>query len=189
MSEEKNDQYKQHEWEKYEETKDQFIQNIAKNMNLYEITPSIGRLYGTLYFSDDPMTLDDMRDSLGMSKTSMSNGVRTLLDMKMVEPVFRRGVRKDLYRTEDDWYKSFTALFSREWKQSAETNIEETNEAKDELLRLYEKTDDTSLRERIENDLKRLDYAEEYYDWLLRFVSSVESGKIFEVVPKRKENE
>ncbi len=174
------------EWVKYEETKEQFIQSIAKNMNLYGITPSIGRLYGALYFSEDPMTLDDMREALGMSKTSMSTGVRSLQDMKMVEPVFRRGIRKDLYRTEEDWYKSFSALFSRTWKKATETNIEEMEEAKEELEKLYEQTDDTQLKERITEDFQRLDYAKDYYEWLLRFVQVVETGKIFDLVPKTK---
>ena len=174
------------EWAKYEETKEQFIQSIAKNMNLYGITPSIGRLYGALYFSEDPMTLDDMREALGMSKTSMSTGVRSLQDMKMVEPVFRRGIRKDLYRTEEDWYKSFSALFSRTWKKATETNIEEMEEAKEELEKMYEQTDDTQLKERITEDFQRLDYAKDYYEWLLRFVQVVETGKIFDLVPKTK---
>src|SRR5699024_11928166 len=70
------------DWEKYEETIEKFIQVIAKNMNLYGMTPSVGRLYGVLYFSDEPMTLDGMRDALEMSKTSMSTGVRVLSDRK-----------------------------------------------------------------------------------------------------------
>lgn len=179
-----NSRFEDKSWIKYEETKEQFIQSIAKNMDLYGITPSIGRLYGALYFSDVPMTLDDMREALGMSKTSMSTGVRTLQDMKMVEPVFRRGIRKDLYRTEEDWYKSFSALFSRKWKKGTETNIEEMIEAKEELEKLYNKTDDFQLKERIEADFERLEYAKEYYEWLLRFVHVVETGKIFELVPK-----
>ncbi|MDG5786395.1 GbsR/MarR family transcriptional regulator [Evansella sp. AB-P1] len=182
------DKMNEKNWVTYEETKDQFIQSIAKNMTLYGITPSIGRLYGALYFSDTPMTLDDMRDELAMSKTSMSTGVRSLSDMKMVEPVFRRGVRKDLYRTEQDWYKSFTALFSRQWKKATETNIEEADEAIGELEKIYNLTEDEELKSKIENDIERLAYAKEYYEWLLRFVEAVESGKIYELVPKTKDH-
>ncbi|MFA9557226.1 GbsR/MarR family transcriptional regulator [Evansella sp. AB-rgal1] len=171
-------------WQKYEETKDRFIQSIAKNMTLYGITPSIGRLYGALYFSNGPMTLDDMREELAMSKTSMSTGVRTLSDMKMVEPVFRRGVRKDLYQVEEDWYKSFTALFSRQWKKATETNIEEANEAIDELEAVLSNSKDEELKRLIYDDLERLDYALHYYKWLLQFVDAVETGKIYEIVPK-----
>lgn len=181
--------YHDKEWNKYEETKEQFIQSIAKNMHLYGITPSIGRLYGALYFSEQPMTLDDMREALGMSKTSMSTGVRTLLDMKMVEPVFKRGMRKDLYRTEEDWYKSFSALFSRKWKKATETNIEEMIETKEELESLYEQTENEQLKAKIEFDYERLEYAKNYYEWLLKFVEVIETGKIYDIVPKVNSNE
>src|SRR5690625_7941283 len=96
------------DWEKYEETMEKYIQVIAKNMNLYGMTSSVGRLYGVLYFADEPMTLDDMRDALEMSKTSMSTGVGVLSDMKMVELAFKKGIHKDLYKTEDDRNKSLT---------------------------------------------------------------------------------
>lgn len=174
-------------WDKYQVIKEQFIQSIAKNMKLYGITPSIGRLFGILYFSDEPMTLDDMRNELGMSKTSMSTGVRALQDMKMVEPVFRRGVRKDLYQTEDDWYKSFTALFSSQWKKATKTNIEEIEEARESLDQIRIKTEDENLIKQIEGDLLRLDYALSYYEWLMRFVNVIESGQIFEFIPKHEQ--
>ncbi|MGP4061951.1 GbsR/MarR family transcriptional regulator [Halobacillus litoralis] len=172
------------DWTKYEETIEQFIQVIAKNMNLYGVTPSIGRLYGVLYFSEDPMTLDDMREALEMSKTSMSTGVRALSDMKMVEPSFKKGIRKDLYKSEEDWYKSFTSLFGSRWRHHTETNIEEADEAIQELLELKEETADDNLKEKINHDIERLEYAQNYYRWLMKFIHVVESGEIFQYVPK-----
>lgn len=172
-------------WEKYEETVEKFIQTIARNMNLYGINTSVGRLYGVLYFSDNSMTLDDMREALSMSKTSMSTGVRILSDMKMVESIHKKGVRKDLYQTEEDWYKSFTSLFGIRWRKQTETNIEEAEEAIDKLNKLLEQTDDESLKNRINQDLERLHYANNYYEWLMNFIRVVESGDIFKFVPKK----
>ncbi|MFD1017747.1 GbsR/MarR family transcriptional regulator [Thalassobacillus hwangdonensis] len=163
---------------------DKFIQVVAKNMSLYGVNPSIGRLYGVLYFAEEPMTLDDMRDALEMSKTSMSTGVRALSDMKMVEPAFKKGVRKDLYKSEEDWYKSFTTLFGSRWRHHTETNIEEAEETIQELESIASETDDETLKTRIESDIDRLRYAQNYYRWLMRFIHVVESGKIFEFVPK-----
>ncbi|MFD1360973.1 GbsR/MarR family transcriptional regulator [Lentibacillus salinarum] len=179
-----NSQHPSNEMEKYEETLEKFIQVIAKNMNLYGITSSIGRLYGVLYFSDEPMTLDDMRDALEMSKTSMSTGVRTLSDMKMVEPTFKRGIRKDLYQSEEDWYKSFTSLFANRWRHHTETNIEEADEAIAELRKIAKETSDQTLVDKIERDIDRLQYAKDYYKWLMQFIQVVESGKIFDYIPK-----
>ncbi|MRG86914.1 GbsR/MarR family transcriptional regulator [Salinibacillus xinjiangensis] len=172
------------QWTKHEETIDKFIQVIAKNMNLYGITPSVGRLYGTLYFSDDSMTLDDMRDALKMSKTSMSTGVRALSDMKMVEPSFKKGMRKDLYKSEEDWYKSFTSLFGNRWRHHTETNIEEADETIHELLKLKDNTEDDELKEKIISDIEKLEYAKDYYRWLMKFIRVVESGEVFKYIPK-----
>ncbi len=174
------------DWEKYDETIEKFIQAIAKNMNLYGLTPSVGRLYGVLFFSDKPMTLDDMRDALEMSKTSMSTGVRALSEMKMVESTFKKGIRKDLYQSEEDWYKSFTSLFGNRWRHHTETNIEESEEAIEELQKLYEGTNDEELKEKITRDIERLRYAKNYYEWLMKFIQVVESGKIFDYIPKNK---
>src|SRR5699024_738855 len=137
------------DWEIYEETIEKIIQVIAKNMNLYGITSSIGRLYGVLYFSDAPMTLEDERDALEMSKTSMSPGVRTLSEMRMVEPTFRRGFRQDLYQSEEGWYKAVTSLFGHRWRQHTETNIEEAEEAIEDLERILERTTDEELKQTI----------------------------------------
>ncbi|WP_407272883.1 GbsR/MarR family transcriptional regulator [Radiobacillus sp. PE A8.2] len=172
------------EWEAYEEIIDKFVQVIAKNMNLYGIAPSIGRLYGALYFAEEPMTLDDMRDVMAMSKTSMSTGVRALADMKMVEPAFKKGVRKDLYNSEEDWYKSFTTLFGSRWRHHTETNIDEAEEAIQELIMIKENTTDQILIAKIDKDIDRLKYAQNYYRWLMRFIQVVESGEIFKYVPR-----
>ena len=83
----------QDEWNKLEEARDRFIQEISKNMYLYGITESIGRLYGTVFFAEEPMTLDEMSKELGMSKTSMSTGIRMLSESDMVERVWRKGVK------------------------------------------------------------------------------------------------
>lgn len=178
------DQKKSEEWLLYEEAIDQFIQMIAKNMNLYDITPSVGRLYGKLYFSEEPMTLDDLRDALEMSKTSMSTGVRALTEMKMVESAFRKGVRKDLYQSEEDWYQSFTSLFGDRWRHHTEQNIEEAEQTIAELEQLSKQTSDQSLKHKIASDIERLRYAQNYYRWLMRLIEVIESGEIFEFVPK-----
>ncbi|WP_174616202.1 GbsR/MarR family transcriptional regulator [Virgibacillus ihumii] len=177
----------QNDIQKYEETIEKFIQVIAKNMTLYGITPSVGRLYGVLYFSEDPMTLDDMRDALEMSKTSMSTGVRALSEMKMVESTFKRGIRKDLYESEEDWYKSFTSLFGNRWRQHTEVNIEEAEEAVQELKEIMQRTEDKALQEKVEHDIERLRYAQNYYAWLMKFIQVIESGEIFNYIPKNTE--
>src|SRR4051794_23951302 len=66
--------------EMLEEAEAIVIDAIAETMDLYGVTPSIGRLYGVLYLSEEAMTLNQMSNSLGMSKPSMSTGIHSLMD-------------------------------------------------------------------------------------------------------------
>lgn len=167
------------------EIRNKVIQGIAENMDLYGITDSIGRLYGTLYFSDRPLTLDEMRESLGMSKTSMSTGVRTLLETKMVRKVWIKGERKDLYQAEEDWYKSFFAYFSTKWIDAIEENMSTIAEAEQKYLALLENQQTpTSVKVEINSDLEKMHNARNYYRWLKELIGTFESGKIFDLVPK-----
>lgn len=172
-------------WEELKQTRERVINTIAQNMHLYGITPSIGRLYGTMYFHGEPMTLDEMRDSLAMSKTSMSTSVRSLSEIKMVHKKWRKGERKDLYIVEEDWYKTFISLFTTKWRKGIEMNEERIVEAKHTLTELLDSAESVELQETIRADLAKLEHALEYYDWLARLVKSFESGEIFDYIPKK----
>ncbi len=171
--------------EELELVRERVIETIAKNMNLYGVTDSIGRLYGMLYFHDHPMTLDEMKEELGMSKTSMSTSVRALQDLKMVEKVWKKGIRKDLYQAEEDWYQTFIDFFTIKWRSGIAMNMSAMAKAIKDLERIVQ-AEETS--EEIESlariDIEKLQSGLEYYEWLNRLVDSFESGKIFEFIPK-----
>src|SRR5690606_18531235 len=95
----------------------------GKNMDLYGVTLSIGHLYGNMYFNQSPVTLDEMSSTMGMSKTSMSTGMRTLYDLKMINKVWGKGSRKDLYEVVPDWHQNFADFFSIKWRKAVEQNM------------------------------------------------------------------
>lgn len=176
------------EKEELERVRERVIETIAKNMNLYGVTDSIGRLYGMLYFHNHPMTLDDMKVELGMSKTSMSTSVRVLQELKMVEKVWKKGSRKDLYQAEEDWYQTFIDFFTIKWRSGIAMNMTTMAKAIKELEQIISSNEvDEDIRESVRVDIEKLQSALEYYEWLNRLVDSFESGKIFEFIPKHKE--
>lgn len=80
--------------EKLQESQDLMVSAIAQSMVVYGVTPSVGRIYGVLYFSDEPLTLDQITEQVAMSKASVSNGIRELIDTEMVTKVWKKGERK-----------------------------------------------------------------------------------------------
>lgn len=165
--------------------RERVIDAISKNMNLYGVTESIGRLYGALYFQEGPLTLDEMKEELGMSKTSMSTSVRSLLELKMVGKVWKKGVRKDLYQAEPDWYQTFIDFFTIKWRTGISLNITAMQKSLLELQSLLEdKNVDIHVKNQVIIDIEKLTSALKYYDWLNRLVDSFESKEIFDYIPK-----
>jgi len=165
--------------------REQVSEALATNMQLYGVNHSTGRLYSTLFFHHHPMTLEDMMQDLGMSKTSMSTGVRTLLDAHMVNKVWKKGVRKDLYEVAMDWYQTFVDYFRSNWRKAIEMNMESMKKC----IKIINEVEDSEEmaeedRELMQLDRQRLQEALLFYQWLNRFVDSLETGEIFTYIPK-----
>jgi len=161
------------------------IESIGKNMDLYGITLSIGYLYGNMYFNREPVTLDEMSQTMGMSKTSMSTGMRTLHDLKMINKVWGKGSRKDLYEVVPDWHQNFVDYFSIKWRKAVEQNmsaLKRSLKEVDELMVQYET--DLSMKQLLESDKEKIQEALAYYRWLDRLIDSFETGEIYEFIPK-----
>ncbi|WP_028782285.1 choline uptake/conversion transcriptional regulator CudC [Thalassobacillus devorans] len=165
------------------------INSIAETMDLYGVTPSIGRLYATLYFKHDPQTLDDMKDELGMSKPSMSTAVRKLQDIDIVKKVWKKGTRKDLFLAEKNFFHYFSQFFGDKWEREAKLNLTAINYAEEKLKEILEDEDaEEKVKQRAEQDLKQLAEYRSYCHWLEQLAQSIDSGEIFEFLPIEKTN-
>src|SRR5690606_25246536 len=148
-------------------TRQRVIESIGKNMDLYGITLSIGHLYGNMYFNRFPVTLDEMSQTMGLSKTSISTGMRTLTDLKMINKVWGKGSRKDLYEVDSDWHQNFTDYFSIKWRKAVEMNSSVLKKSLAEIVKMKEQyaADDEFMRI-IAYDEEKISKALEYYKWL-----------------------
>ncbi|ANF96017.1 GbsR/MarR family transcriptional regulator [Paenibacillus bovis] len=178
------DQLDELQQETVEKVRKRVIEVIGRNMDLYGVSLSTGHLYGLLFFADRPMTLDEMGREMAMSKTSMSTGVRNLLDLHMVNKVWEKGSRKDLYEVEYDWYQTFTDFFAIKWRKAVESNILVFRKSVKEIDRLIVDMEDTPARHVLLKDKEKMQEAIRYYLWLDRLIDTMEDGTIFDLVPR-----
>ncbi|WP_046213078.1 GbsR/MarR family transcriptional regulator [Paenibacillus wulumuqiensis] len=178
------DQLDESQQETVQKVRKRVIEVIGRNMDLYGVTLSTGHLYGLLFFADRPMTLDDMGREMAMSKTSMSTGVRNLLDLHMVNKVWEKGSRKDLYEVEYDWYQTFTDFFAIKWRKAVESNILVFRKSVKEIDKLIADMPDIPARSVLVKDKEKMQEAIRYYLWLDRLIDTMEDGTIFDLVPK-----
>lgn len=175
---------------KFEQAENMMINTIAETMDLYGVTPSIGRLYGTLYFKHHPMTLDDMKDELGMSKPSMSTSVRRLQDINIVQKVWQKGARKDTFVAEKDFFQYFNQFFCKKWEREANMFLISIKNAQKQLADVIESEEvEEDLKKRAQLDYEQLREAKKYYHWMERLIHFIESEEIYEYLPKEEPNQ
>ena len=175
--------------EELEKAKKIVINSIAETMDIYGVTPSVGRLYGSMYLQQEAMTLDDMKEDMGMSKPSMSTGVRTLQENNMVQKQWMKGSRRGQYEAEKDFFKTFVHFFCKRWEREANVNLEAVVEAQQKINKVLAREDiDEEVKQDAENCLERIEESKVYYRWLKRLVDSFYSNEIFEYIPKDDSN-
>ncbi|MEC5423697.1 MarR family transcriptional regulator [Virgibacillus sp. C22-A2] len=100
---------------KKEEVTNKIMVEFSKTIEMFDLTPLEARLFAFLYLSEKPLTLDDMSDAMGKSKTSMSTGVRSLLELNLVTRVWKKGERKDLFQANTQLFKTFMNTYINKW--------------------------------------------------------------------------
>ncbi|MBN8233640.1 transcriptional regulator [Halobacillus kuroshimensis] len=111
------------------------IHEFSKTLEMFGLSMADSRLFVTLYLHPSPMTLDEMSSELGKSKTAMSTGIRNLSDQGLVERVWKKGVRKDLYTSTTNLYKTFMTSYIQKW-QTAVNEQENELAAVDEQVKV-----------------------------------------------------
>ncbi|MCM3587461.1 GbsR/MarR family transcriptional regulator [Mesobacillus maritimus] len=164
---------------------DQFAEKIADNMHTYGVSTTVGRVLGIIYMNRKPMTLDELSEATGMSKTRMSQVVREMVDLNIAEKVLQKGVRKDLYNVEQDYYQTFISLFTSNWRKAINKNKMFEKKLSAELKEITSNEPiDEELEAKINLLLKETKEWLDYYQWLANLVEFFESGEIFKHVPK-----
>ncbi|GAE26965.1 betaine operon transcriptional regulator [Halalkalibacter wakoensis JCM 9140] len=163
--------------------KDLVIDSIAETMDLYGVTRSVGIIYGTMYFENN-MTLDEMREEIGMSKPSMSTGVKKLQEYDIVKKTYQRGNRKHTYVAEKDFFQFFNKFFTKKWEREININLEAIDQAQKVLNDIiHSEVANESNQEEAKEIIDLLEQSKSYYYWLLSLVEGIRSGEIFQTFP------
>ncbi len=84
------------------QAQDRFISYICSICDDFGFNRFVAQLYGVLYMSDKPLSLDDITERLGASKGNVSINIRELEKWGAARKVWIKGSRKDYYEAELD---------------------------------------------------------------------------------------
>jgi DNA-binding transcriptional regulator GbsR (MarR family) len=87
--------------------------DIGRVYARYGLALSIGRVFGLLLASDEPLTLDDIAATLGISKSGASVAARDLERVGVVHRLGMPGSKRVLYEATESMESTFAGTFAR----------------------------------------------------------------------------
>ena len=134
------------------------IDYFVRFMSLLGMPRSVGEIYGLLYFSPNPLSMDVTAAKLGISIGSASQGLRTLRSLKAVKVTYVLGDRREYYIAEAGFRHLLSTFIKEEIMPHLESGKDRIDRMEEILGHANEEYDGDFCRLRIEK-LKRLQKA------------------------------
>jgi HTH-type transcriptional regulator, glycine betaine synthesis regulator len=123
-------------------TRQTFIENLSGISEFWGYPRAMGALYGALYLSPTPLSLDDLIPIVGVTKGAISTNVRALEQLGMVHKHVRSGDRKDYYQADIDFWKIAKTILERRQKPEFDKALKEVSSTLQRVrLRSYSGTE------------------------------------------------
>lgn len=88
-----------------QQARDTFILGMTRIGHFWGFPKAMGTIYGAVYLSPQPISLDELVEQAGVTKGAVSTYIRHLERLGMVHKIVRVGERKDYYTAETDFWK------------------------------------------------------------------------------------
>lgn len=118
------------------------IEVFIRAASLIGLPRSVGEIYGLLFCAQSPQTFDDLAERLGISRGSVSQGLKFLRQLGAVKVHYVAGSRKDHYQPE----LSMKRLVHGFVRDQFAPHLESGGERLDAISALVESEPDPALR-------------------------------------------
>ncbi|MDK1027949.1 MAG: hypothetical protein QGM50_04205 [Anaerolineae bacterium] len=113
--------------------KQDFTEGLSQISKFWGFPKGMGAIFGVLYLSPTPLSLDELVQNSGLTKGAISTNVRALSRMGLVRLSTKLGDRKDYYEAETDFYKSIRAILKERQNNEFELAIQSVSKALEKL--------------------------------------------------------
>ncbi len=116
------------------EAREEVIDAMERAAEIYGVSRSYGRLYGILYFAEEPVSLDALAEESGFAKSTVSSTTRELQRLHLVR---RRSVpgegKRAFYEAERDFWAVCQDLLDRQARREIDTMLRSLETAAERL--------------------------------------------------------
>jgi HTH-type transcriptional regulator, glycine betaine synthesis regulator len=112
---------------------DSTVAGLGRLARFFGFSDVMGRLYGTLLLSPEPLSLDELAERLQISKGSVSMNMRALERWGMAHEVWMRGERKKFYEAEPDLWQVIRNVVNGRERREVQVALEVLHDSVDKL--------------------------------------------------------
>lgn len=127
--------------------RERVIESMEQSAEVYGLSRSAGRIYGVLYFSEEPLSIPTLVEETGYAKSTVSNVTRTLTRIGLIH---RRssegGGRRVQFEAEREVWFILQDVFQQYVQREIQATLRTIRRAEEQLSET-----DTQDRERIQN--------------------------------------
>ncbi|MFB6086856.1 MAG: GbsR/MarR family transcriptional regulator [Halodesulfurarchaeum sp.] len=153
------------------EARETVIEAMERSADIYGLNRSYGRLYGILFFADEPMSLDELVEKSGYAKSTVSTAMKDMAKLHLVHRRSQRGEgKRAFYEAERDFWTIVQEFLRGEVKRE----IAVMTRALEEAERTLEAAEDEQAR----SDLEKIRQLLAVYDRSQKLVNLLLSSSI-----------
>jgi DNA-binding transcriptional regulator GbsR (MarR family) len=90
--------------------KQDFTEGLSQISRFWGFPKGMGAIFGALYLSPSPLSLDEIVQETGLTKGAISTEIRALARMGLVHRSSKLGDRKEYYEAEADFYAAIRSI-------------------------------------------------------------------------------
>lgn len=115
---------------------------VGRLMEFWGFKRNMGRIWAVLYLSNEPLSAEDLRQSLKLSSGAVSMTLSELLRWGVVRKVWVQGERKDFFTAEVQLWRMISRVFNEREKSEIVMAIDAFEEALQEVQKLRNASDE-----------------------------------------------
>lgn len=153
--------------------REQVIESLERSAEMYGLSRSGGRLYGVLYFAEEPLSINELVERTGYAKSTISNVTRRLTRIGLIRRRSGSDSRRVHFEAEDNvWF-----ILQDAYRQFVQREMEATTRSLDRAERQLERADVDASAE-----LEKIRSLHETYDELARVFELATQLSLTEVI-------
>jgi DNA-binding transcriptional regulator GbsR (MarR family) len=115
------------------EVEDRFVDLWRMMSSLWGVSPTMAQIHGLLYITGQALSMDDIMERLGTSRSNVSMNLTKLVEWGLVRRVHRRGDRRDYYESLSDVWEMFTLVAAQRKRREVDPILNTLRRCREEL--------------------------------------------------------